>query len=149
MRRKKMGRETLAGTAVLALALLPAALGAQAAPEAAVDTFEVRVQNSPALRIAADALTYQQHRMVTLERDGDVVAVFQMHQLIYITNLTRGGSRTFELQANDGSSYMLKGDRLVPEQTGFIRVEGPGGLSGIISFNSLRYVMARELRTGR
>lgn len=145
----KAGLSNLAGTAVLVLTLLPTALDAQAPPAAAADTFEVRVQNSPALRIAADALTYQQHRMVTLERDGDVVAVFQMHQLIYITNLTRGGSRTFELQANDGSSYMLRGDRLVPEQTGFIRVEGPGGLTGVISFNSLRYVMARELRTGR
>lgn len=149
MRRPKTGLSSLAWIAALALALLPTVLDAQAPQAAAADTFEIRVQNSPALRIAADALTYQQHRMVTLEREGDVVAVFQMHQLIYITNLTRGGSRTFELQANDGSSYMLRGDRLVPEQTGFIRVEGPGGLSGIISFNSLRYVMARDLRTGR
>lgn len=149
MRLSKTGLSRLAGTAVLALTLLPTAMDAQAPRAAAADTFEIRVQNSPALRIAADALTYQQNRMVTLERDGDVVAVFQMHQLIYITNLTRGGSRTFELQANDGSSYMLRGDRLVPEQTGFIRVEGSGGLSGIISFNSLRYVIARELRTGR
>lgn len=101
MRLSKSGLSRLAGTAVLTLALLPAALGAQAAPETAADSFEIRVQNSPALRIAADALTYQQNRMVTLE------------------------------------------------QTGFIRVEGSGGLSGIISFNSLRYVIARELRTGR
>lgn len=148
MQLSKPALTGLMGIAVLAAAL-PTAMDAQAPQAAAVDTFEVRVQNSPALRIAADALTYQQHRMVTLERDGDVVAVFQIHQLVYVANLTRGGSRTFELEANDGSSYMLRGDRLVPEQTGIIRVEGPGGLSGIISFNSLRYVMARELRTGR
>lgn len=140
---------TRAGAAaVVTLVLLPAVLGAQAAPAAAADTFEIRMQNSPAIRVVADALTYQPHRLVTLERDGDVVAVFQIHQLLYITNLTRGGSRTFELETNDGSSYLLEGDRLVPEQSGIIRVEGPGGLSGVISFNYLRYVMARELRTG-
>lgn len=131
----------------LALALcvpapeVPADAGA--APAVAPDTFEVRFRitgqypgREAKAVLEADHLTVEERRLVSLSRQGRIVGLFQVHQILYVANRSRTGPREFRIMTNTGESYTISGDRLIPEQDGTIRVTSGGVLVGLISTTS-------------
>lgn len=117
-----------------------------AAPAATADTFEVKVQQNTAFRVAADRITHTQMGLILLEADGTVVAAIQQHQIVYVVNRSAPASQRFEIQTYDNSTYTIPGDTLVPEANGLIRVDGPNGTIGYISNSQLRYVVAVDAK---
>ena len=140
----------IAGLAAPVLAAPPPGVISTAAPTAApaatADTFEVKVQQNTAFRVAADRITHNQMGLILLEADGTVVAAIQQHQIVYVVNRSVPASQRFEIQTYDNSTYTIPGDTLVPEANGLIRVDGPNGTIGYISNSQLRYVVAVDAK---
>ncbi len=131
---------------LISLLCLSGALLAPAAAQDTPSTFEVKVQQNTPFRVTADRIAHNQMGLIVLESDGEVVAVVQQHQIVYVVNISETASRRFEIQTYDNSTYQIPGETLVPEQNGMIRVDGPNGTMGYISNSQLRYVVAVEAR---
>ncbi len=136
----------LAGLVAPVVAAPPPGVIATAAPAATADTFEVKVQQNTAFRVAADRITHHQMGLILLEADGTIVAALQQHQIVYVVNMSAPASQRFEIQTYDNSTYTIPGDTLVPETSGLIRVDGPNGIIGYISNSQLRYVVAVDAK---
>lgn len=124
----------------------PLSMAAPSQAQDEPDTYEIKVQQNTPFRINADGVAHNQMGMIVLERSGNVVAVIQQHQIVYVVNLSESAAQRFEIQTYDNSTYSIPGDALVPETNGLIRVEGPNGTMGYISNSQLRYVVAANER---
>lgn len=102
---------------LLAVALLAPTSGAAQMPP---DTFEIvfpahgprPVAAGEAIRIAADALDVPPvYGLIELRRGPNVVAIFQMHQVMFLANRSVRGARTFTIHAAD-RTYTISADRM-------------------------------------
>ena len=119
----------------------------------APDTFEIYVQSTGGggsqvpIRILADELNAVNYGLISLERDGDAVAVFQIHQVIAVLNRTRPGNRTFRIELNEGG-IDFRADKIMPSQGNTILVLVDGEVTGMISNNRMMAVVDLDAVVG-
>jgi hypothetical protein len=120
--------------------------------QAAPDTFEIHLRDPGSagallpIQILADGLNSVNYSLVSLERDGEAVAVFQIHGIIAVLNRSKPGSRLFRVELNEGG-IDFRADRIVPSQNNIL-VLTDGQVTGIISQNQVKAVVDLEAVIG-
>ncbi len=110
-------------------------------------TFTVRVQGEEEpFELRADHLSRHANGMLTLEADGRIVAAFNQYQVLYVLREAQGAEREFEVKTHDGKVRRFRADHLRILDNGPVEVETGGEVTGLITNNNVRYVVAVDAR---
>lgn len=109
------------------------------------DTFEVYYQaRGPGIlgpsRVVADELDAVGYGMISLKSDGEIVAIFQTHQVVAVLNRTVSGERSFRIQLQQGQ-IDFSADRIIPSQSNMILLFSGGAVKGVVNTGQMQSIM--------
>ena len=143
MRRSSILPQLLIGLAATLSLMMSAPFVHAQISDMGLHTYLIRVQGEDApFEVRAERVSRHTNGMVTLESNGQTVAVFNGYQLLYMVQDLDRAETEFEVKTHDGEVRRFKADRMRVDAQGLVEFESAGHVSGLIWNNNVRYVVA-------